>query len=111
MESRINKAVKFILNNFDKKINLNELERLSNLSTSHFCHLFKQETGICPSKFIIRTRLDKSCDMLKDPSNSIKKISYEVGYRHVSNFNHDFKNLIGVTPSEYRSILESYFVT
>lgn len=48
--------------------------------------------------------MKKARNCLKNKKLSIKQIAYQVGYRDLSNFNHDFKGLFGTTPSKYRKM-------
>jgi len=102
MDERIKKVLDFSLSNLDEKITLDDACRISNLSHSRFCDLFKKETNLSFNKFMRKIRIEKACLLLKNESFSIKEISYDVGYHDHSNFDHDFKNKIGVSPSEYR---------
>lgn len=111
LDSRIKEAIVFVHKNLDKKITLKNACRISNLSPSRFCELFRHETKTSLFKFIIKTRIERACELLQKSSLSIKQISYEVSYRYRSNFNRDFKKLVGISPSEYikkRVILKWY---
>jgi AraC-like DNA-binding protein len=102
VDSRIKDVLLFISTNLDKKITLTKACEHANLSASRFCELYKKETGLCFSKFVIEARTKKASRLLKNKSLSIKQISFECGYRYVSNFNRDFKRIKGKPPSEYR---------
>jgi len=103
MDPRINKAAKFINSNIDKNLKLQEISRISYLSYKYFSELFKKEMGICFSKYIIKIRTKKAKSLLKNDLLSIKEISYKVGYKHVSNFNHEFRKQTGLSPTKYRN--------
>jgi len=102
VDKRIFEVLEFSLSNLDKKITLDDACRIANLSYSHFCVLFKREINLSFNKFMQKTRIEKACLLLKNKSFSIKEIYYDVGYHDYSNFDHDFKKRIGVSPSEYR---------
>lgn len=101
MDLRIKKIIEYVDENLDSKLTLKKATQISKLSPSRFCELFKNDTKICFSKYIIRARIKKACELLRENSLSIKQISYKVGYSYISNFNHDFKKLIGISPSKY----------
>jgi len=86
---------------------LDDACRISKLSRSHFCYLFKKETNLSFIKFIRKRRIEKACLMLQDESFLIKEIFFNVGYRDYSNFIHDFKKITNVSPSEYRKIIKN----
>lgn len=110
VDPRIKDVLLFVSTNLHKKITLTEVCRIANLSPSRFCELFKRETGHTLSKFISEERIKKACRLLKKNSISIKQITFEVGYHFESNFGHDFKRIIGISPLEYRKHQQSFKV-
>ncbi|NIO48449.1 MAG: helix-turn-helix domain-containing protein [Candidatus Aminicenantes bacterium] len=106
MDPRINKAVEFINSNIYKNLKMQEISHISYLSYRYFSKLFKKEMGICFSKYIIKIRIKEAKSLLKNDLLSIKEISYKVGYKHVSNFNHEFRRQTGLSPTKYRNYLK-----
>lgn len=104
MDPRIITAIDHIDKNYDKKISLKEISKLSGLGNSHFCFLFKTVTGMCFSRYLKLHRMEKAKNFLENTELLIKQIAYHVGYRDLSNFNHDFKKTFGTSPSEYRRL-------
>ena len=103
MDLRVKKALKFIEENLDKKISLKIITRYCCIGRSRFCELFKREIGIPFKAYLKRRKIEKAKELLKDDSLSIKKVSYKVGYKYIQNFCKDFKEMEGITPSEYRA--------
>jgi len=102
VDSRIKKALSFINKNLDRKFTLEKIAEYCKLSHSRFRELFRQEVGICFSMYLRKIRIEKAEELLRDNTLSIKQISYMVGYKYTSNFNHDFKKLTGLSPSSHR---------
>lgn len=73
------------------------------VSQSHVCVRFKRQTGITIGTYLRNLRLDRAAAKLTTTDTGIKTIWIEVGYRHDSNFNHDFKQRFGLAPGEYRA--------
>lgn len=70
---------------------------------------FSEVLNICFEKnfnnFINLYRLDKAKQLMRDPKfkdYKILAIGYEAGFPSKSSFNRIFKNLVGLTPSEYQ---------
>ena len=59
-ESPVHMAIRYIRDNVGKKITLQELADLSNLSIYYFSHRFKDETGYSPMDYVINSRMDKA---------------------------------------------------
>jgi AraC family transcriptional regulator len=99
---KLNIIVEYIHNNLDKKIDINELARLSNFSPFHFHRIVKALLSESIGSYIIRTRLEQAAKMISYSSSSIEEIAYSVGYEAPSSLSKQFKNHFGISPSEYR---------
>ncbi|HEY6803460.1 MAG TPA: helix-turn-helix transcriptional regulator [Pyrinomonadaceae bacterium] len=74
------------------------------LSESRFRHLFKQETGMTPAQYLKLVRLKKAALLLTTTYNSIKAILIKVGLTSHTHFIRDFRQLYGMSPTEYRNL-------
>jgi AraC family transcriptional regulator len=92
-----------ILDNFNKKLTLEELAGVAGMSKFHFCRAFNRHCGMSPMKFVSHIRIQRSLDLLKRNEMSISMIADAVGYKDPGNFIRHFKRLIGSTPSAYRN--------
>lgn len=81
---------------------INEMAVDISLSRSRLQHLYSETFGVSISKDIINSRLDKAVELLKKPEYSINKVAELVGYPNASYFNRQFKNSLGMTPTEFR---------
>lgn len=63
---------------------------------------FQQATGLPPTTYLQKVRVDKAKKLLLATDRSIKAIAYEVGYENVSFFVRVFKTHIGQTPNQWR---------
>ena len=68
------------------------------MSPHYFSQLFKESTGITPHQYVIRCRIDRAKDLLKQGKLSIAEIAKEVGFVDQSHLHRHFKRLVGVTP-------------
>ena len=82
-----------------------EKEKTIELILSYLSKLFKQETGLTLTDYMIEIRIRKAKQLLKDaPDLKIHEIGTEVGYPDPAYFNKLFKKVVGVTPNEYKRI-------
>lgn len=81
---------------------LTGLAQIAELSDYHFSRLFKRATGLSPSRYFIRLRMDRARQLLLESERSIIDIGLEVGYSSASHFSQVFHREVGVTPSAYR---------
>ncbi len=84
------------------RLTLNDMARAVNLTSFHFCHLFKAETGRSPAKYLKALRLERARELLETTSLSVKEIRALVGLHDESRFTRDFRALYRLTPPQHR---------
>lgn len=75
---------------------------MAGLSVFHFSRVFKQATGMAPSRYVARLRLEEARRLLCETGRSIIDIGLALGYQSPSHFSQVFRQGTGVTPSVYR---------
>ena len=71
-------------------------------SKDHLIRLFRQEHGVAPYEFLIRTRIDRARALLLSSASSVKQIAAQLGYADAFCFSRQFKARTGVAPSVFR---------
>lgn len=79
-----------------------ELSKEMHLSSTQMYRKLKALTGLPPSKFIRRFRLQNSLELLQNSSMNIAEIAYEVGFSDPNYFSRAFSEEFGKSPSEIR---------
>lgn len=101
---RIKKIYEFIFFNFRNNIKLKQVASLIGLSEGAFCVFFKNITKKTFSHFIKEVRIGYACKLLNtDRDKLISAICFESGYNNFANFNRQFKEVVGLSPKDYRS--------
>jgi len=103
----INKAVLFIKNNYDKKINLQDVADCVYMNMTYFAKVFKEETGQTPGNYITSVRIDASKKLLQNTSVEIINIPEMTGFESQSYFTRVFKKSEGCTPAAFRRMNRS----
>lgn len=75
----IHKVQDYIIDNIGKKLYLNSLAEIANMSERNFSRLFKRETGITVHQFITNVRVEQIKNLFKNPDLSRKQIAKKVG--------------------------------
>ncbi len=75
-----------------------------NLSANYFGELVKKETGKTAQEYIQTKLIDLAKEKIFDSSKSISEISYEMGFKYPQHFTRLFKQKVGQSPNEYRSL-------
>ena len=99
----IEKMYNYIKENYNKKIKLEDVAKLLNMSVVSFTRLIKQHTGKTFIDFLNEMRLGLATRQLIESNTSVAQICFNCGFNNVSNFNRVFKRKQGVTPSEFRN--------
>ncbi len=96
-------ARKYIMENYNRDITLEDVAASVFLSPVYFSRLFKQKTGENFIDFLLKLRMDKAREFLTFPEYKIYEICTMVGYKSTKYFYGLFKNHTGYTPTEYRN--------
>lgn len=104
MDRRIQIITSQIEEQFSRELKIPQLARLVNVSTSHLRHLFKSETGLTPTQYLKRLRMQKAQLLLETTFLSVKQISNRVGFSDDTYFSREFKKTYGVAPGRYRQV-------
>jgi len=98
----IQASVNYINNNYERDISLKDIARYVFLSTSYFTRAFKEEMGISPINYLLKIRVERAKELLKDTDNRISDIALSVGFSNQQRFNDIFKKYVKLTPLQYR---------
>lgn len=98
----IRPALEFMVENYRENISVDELAERVHLSKSYFMSCFKKAAGTGAIEYLAQLRINAACRMLTDTAVSVSDIAYSCGYNNLSNFNRQFRKLVGCSPREYR---------
>jgi len=88
--------------NYDNSMDLNHISKQLGVSINHLVRLFKQHSGLTPTHYITKLRVDKAAELLEQEDINILEIAYMTGFKSLSNFYKCFKEQTGHTPNEHR---------
>ncbi|WP_294140519.1 AraC family transcriptional regulator [uncultured Sanguibacteroides sp.] len=74
------------------------------LSPNYFGDLIKKETGKSAQEHIQLTVISKVKELLIESNKSVSEIAYSLGFKYPHHLSRMFKNLVGSTPNEYRTV-------
>lgn len=99
---RVNAIYDYSLKNFKRKIQLEEIAAVANISPNSFCRYFKSRTRKTYSQFLIEIRVGQACKLLIENNLSIKQLCYESGFNNFTSFHKYFKLITGKSPLCYQ---------
>lgn len=99
---RYHRITKYIFNNYDNNITLQDIAKKEFLSTHYLSHEIKDATGYSFTDLVNLTRVEEASKLLLDTDKTISEISEDVGFSHTRYFNKHFKIHYKYTPLQYR---------
>lgn len=100
-QKRLRKIYAFIDDNYQRKIAIQEVADLSNLTKAAFCRYFKKATSSTFVNFLNQYRVSQAKRLLMLNKN-VSEACYECGFESLSYFNRTFKQLTNENPSEFK---------
>src|SRR5262249_38394807 len=87
-------------------LDLKTLAAESGYSRNHFLRMFRAATGYSPHQYLLHLRVKQAQALLKDPSLRLIDIARACGFSSHAQLSRLFRQVIGITPSEYRRTIK-----
>lgn len=101
--SMVENAIHFIDQHYNEPLTLDGVCKISMVSKTYFCYLFKLLTHQTFIEYLMDRRINKAMELLRQTDMSVIDIGQTVGFRDSTHFSRTFKRLKGISPREYRS--------
>lgn len=98
----IRPAIEYMNENFSENITVEILAETACMSKSYFMSRFKEAAGVGAIEYLSQIRIKKACGLLSETEKTAAETAFECGFRNLSNFNRQFRRIVGCTPKEYR---------
>lgn len=105
--NKLQPALKYIAAHYGEKISISELAALCFITPEYFSRLFAGAVGSTVSAYILSLRIKKAKELLANREMKISAVAHAVGYDDPSYFVRKFKQVTGVTPTQYQISAES----
>jgi two-component system response regulator YesN len=101
-ETIVEKIQRYIELNLDEELSRQYIADHVGLSPDYVVKLFKKETGLSISDYILQERMSRAKELLLKSDMSISDVALSVGYMNFSYFSTLFRKETSMTPQEYR---------
>lgn len=101
--STIHSVMDFCSHNFKEDISLDDIAQSLHLSKYYISRLINKKLNQNFNEYINNLRISEACNILKETEMKIADISEDVGFGTIRSFNRSFKQVMGLSPLEYRS--------
>lgn len=99
---RVGNVIGALENDFSKDWKLDELLDIAHMSRSNLMRVFRKATSQTPIEYLVRLRIQKAMDMLRNTDLSITEIALEVGFNDSNYFTRQFRRILGESPRAFR---------
>lgn len=93
----------YLYDHYAQPLSLVALSDRLGYTPQYLSSLFRRETGMSPSGYMQRLRVEKSCRLLTESRLRISEIAHEVGYCDLKHFEALFRRHMNVTPRQFRA--------
>lgn len=98
----------FVSYHYMEDIKVEDLAKSCHISETHFRRVFTSYMKMSPLEYINTVRINTACELLQKTDEPVADIAHKCGFTTNSTFNRNFKQLMGVTPVEWRKRPENY---
>ncbi|MNI54525.1 Bifunctional transcriptional activator/DNA repair enzyme AdaA [compost metagenome] len=102
LSSTVTEIMLWVNTNYSQEFHLSELAERVHLSPNHVSYLFRKETGMSISEYVIAARMRQATILLKTTNQTIQEIGQQIGLTNFPYFCQLFKKTMGSTPNQYR---------
>lgn len=96
------KAMRFIEDNYMSIENISDISDSLHITKQYLCRLMKKGTGLTVTRYLNSVRIRRACEMLVSGEKTVTEICYECGFNSSTYFCKIFKQIMNMTPIEYR---------
>ncbi len=104
----VSRALDYITLHYMEPLKVEELARWCHISETHFRRVFSEYMNMSPLEYINLVRVQTACNYLKNTDESMADIAGKCGFATLSTFNRNFKQVTGISPSEWRKRPENF---
>jgi len=98
----IKNAQLYIENNYQDKLNVEDIAQKVHLNARSFLRRFKKATSNTPLEYIQRVKIEAAKKKLESTSRTILEVMYDIGYNDEKAFRSTFRKYSGLSPKEYQ---------
>jgi AraC-like DNA-binding protein len=102
-EILVHRAGAWMMEHLTGTASMQDLAGYLDVSMMRLHRLFTSETGLSPGAYFHQLKMQVATRLLRHQAYSVKRVAYEIGYRHPNDFSRAFKKHYGVPPSQVKS--------
>lgn len=101
-DAMVSSVLRFIDDNMEQNISIEQLANVCHLHPTHFIRVFKKKTGETPGKFLQLRKMETAKKLIEETNIPISEIMSRVGIVDAAQFAKKFRIFFGNSPRAYR---------
>lgn len=93
----------WMLDHLDADLTVENLARRADMSPRHFARQFVERMGTSPAAYVRRLRVEQARSRIESGAMRAKQVARECGFGDEQSMRRAFRQVLGVTPADYRS--------
>ena len=100
--ARLRRVTELMQAKIEEELTLQEMAECAGLSTTHFSEMFRKSTGESPHQFLLRQRIERAKEMLREAEMRVLDVAVACGFKTQQHFARVFRQICGASPTAYR---------
>ncbi len=88
---------------YAEELDVSRLAEIACVSQAHFIRSFRATFGETPHRYLQRRRVERAMFLLRETERSVTDVSLDVGFTSLGTFSRTFREIVGLSPREYRT--------
>src|SRR5215469_6040359 len=100
--ARLRLVKELVYAKMEEDLTLGEMAQSAELSPAHFSRMFRKSTGETPHQFVLRQRIERAKEMLREAEMRVLDVAVACGFKTQQHFARVFRRMCSASPTEYR---------
>jgi AraC-like DNA-binding protein len=88
---------------YAEPLDVKAIAAVAHVSPAHFIRSYRATFGETPHRYLQRRRVERSMFLLRETDRSVTDVCFDVGFTSLGTFSRTFREIVGESPSEYRT--------
>ncbi|CAN5307606.1 helix-turn-helix domain-containing protein [soil metagenome] len=108
MDARVRQAITLMKRDLARELDVDDLALQCGLSRAHFFSLFQRDTRVTPMVYANVLRFEAAVARLSGSDAPVGDVAMDLGFSTSGHFSRFFRQHLGITPSDYRRVVNLY---
>lgn len=108
MDPRVRQAIALMKQDVAHEFDMDGLAAATGLSRAHFFTLFQRDTQVTPLVYANVLRFEAAVQRLTQSADALGDVAHDLGFSAPSHFSRFFRSHLGITPSDYRRVVNLF---